>query len=336
MLYRFYAIALLSFSLPFIATPSIANSDTSLTTPPASGRNAHNTQEMLPADVLARVKLLSAELELIRKAIGKPTTLPMPVTVSNASPREVYFAAKSLYQKANRLSYEITGTDKSERPTTNQSITPSHVWWIVNDALQRILTVKKHLGIHKKIHEQSQPESTTATAVLNAIIKNNQQLNSLLYKQVMPADVYEKLTLAIHYTERLLKQFNSEQRIPKPNPLQKNLTPEDVFKSLVKCISTLKQIANASKIKMLDLNTSHHYQAKPSNVYDLAKIIVAEVRYLNLSVGNKSSIESYNPGYKTPSEVYQRASILQKQLDLLKKYVTQQPNWVEAAKARSH
>lgn len=321
------AISLLLSSLTAAAIPN--NNDIQ---PPASGRNPHNTQEVLPADVLARVKLLSAELELIRQAIGKPPARPIQMSVSNASPREVYFAAKSLYQKANRLSYEITGTDKSERPIADQSITPSHVWWLVNDALQRVLTVKKVLGINKQIKEASQPESTTATAVLNAIIKNNQQLNALLYRQVMPADVYEKVTLAINYTEQLLRRFDNSDRIPKEKPLQKNLTPENVFNALAHCIKTLKKIANASNIKMLDLNTRNHYQAKPSNVYDLAKIIVAEVRHLNRLIGNNKALQSYYPGYKTPSQVYQRTTILQQQLQQLETYVNKDSAWIKQEK----
>ena len=67
------------------------------TTAPISGRNPVNTQEMIPADVLSRVVLLHKEISLVREAMGKPKQAQVVISVSNASPREVYQLATALY-----------------------------------------------------------------------------------------------------------------------------------------------------------------------------------------------------------------------------------------------
>ncbi len=58
------------------ASTQPVNAATNLQTPPPiSGRNLAEPGTILPADVLARVELISANLELIRKFMGK--TLPL-------------------------------------------------------------------------------------------------------------------------------------------------------------------------------------------------------------------------------------------------------------------
>ena len=70
-------------------------------------------------------------------------------------------------------------------------------------------------------------------------------------------------------------------------------------------------------------------QVSPSNVFDLSKIIVSEVRHLNTFRAKPETVKVYFPGYKTPSDVFQRAGILLKQLEALDVKVKQDPGWAK-------
>ncbi|MCH9643785.1 MAG: hypothetical protein K0U23_02850 [Gammaproteobacteria bacterium] len=297
---------------------------------PISGRNSSSTQHIIPADVLARVKLLKGELNLVRIALGKPQHHQTIISVSGASPREVYFEAQALFQKANRLAYEVTGSYEQQPEIHSSNLLPAHVWQLVDTALKRILLVKQRLGIKTVVVEKSQVEATTPTDVFNAILQANQELNALLYRRVAPSDVYEQVTLAVNYTANLLKRLNISPRIPDSPTFVANKTPGNVYQRAVRCIHILQAIAKESNVKVLHVKISDlgKHQATPSNVFDLSKIIVSEVRYLNTLLGNTKSIEAFYPGYKTPSEVFQRAGVLLKQLQAIQKVVKQQPNWL--------
>tara|TARA_B100000508_G_scaffold132661_1_gene121803 strand:- start:349 stop:1359 length:1011 start_codon:yes stop_codon:yes gene_type:complete len=312
------------------ATPFSTLANRIINTPaPASGRASK--QAVLPADVLARVKLLQSELNLIREAMGKPIDHEMFLKVGDASPREVYYQAQALYQKANNLAYEVAGNFSPMPKTDTTELRPIHVWRLVNESLKRVLLVKQTLGIQQTVKEKLQPKNTTPTEVYNAILQTNQTLNHLLYKRTAPSDVYEQITLAINYTEQLLRSFDVDNSIPSTPTYIPNKSPADVHQRLTQCVELLGSIAKLSGVQMLNVqinqNAVHHIA--PNDVYDLSKIIVAEVSYFHAHLPKKSQApEVYYPGYKLPSDVYQRAGILLKQLQLLEKEVQQQPNWL--------
>lgn len=302
------------------------------TPPPASGRDPRDTQQIIPADVLARVKLLNEELAQIAKALGKPKAATPLIQVANASPREVYFEAQALFEKSNRLAYEVEGSHEDTPEQPSEQIVPAHVWQLVDASLQRIQTVRKKLGLHHAYKENIEPNNTTPTNVFNAILQSNQQLNTLLNQQVAPSDVFEQVTLAINGTEQLLKKFNVTDRIPDAPNFELNKTPSNVYKRLTQCVQLLQEIAKKSGINMLSIDKSNLNSrlATPNDVFDLTKIIVAQIHYLEALLPGIEKIESYYPGYKTPSDVFQRAGILLKQLELLNSEVTKNPSWLKS------
>ena len=60
------------------------------TPPPVSGRRLSAPETILPADVLARVKLLRANVDLLRRYMGRPEPPPPLLRVEGARPMEVY------------------------------------------------------------------------------------------------------------------------------------------------------------------------------------------------------------------------------------------------------
>lgn len=295
----------------------------------ASGRNANNIQEVLPADVYARVALLIKEVNLIREEIGKPKETQGVIKVINAAPREVFFEAQALAGKANRLAFEVYGSSKSLPVIKPLKILPGHVFAFVNAALQRVLLVKKKLKINAHVVEKRSNDKTTPTEVFNLILQANHDIDGILNQKINSSDVYEQITLAINYTEAILKKVGVNNRIPKAQKYEGKKTTSDVFEKVVACIEILENISKHSNIKMLNIQINEHkiHTVKSSTVYDLSKIVVAEVSFLQNKIkANDEGIQSFYPGYKTPAEVYQRVEMLLKQLKLLEAKVKNNKN----------
>jgi hypothetical protein len=319
-----------------LSIPQIVCAEKIVTPPPVSGRNPGNIQYIIPADVLSRVKLVIAELNLIREALGKPKEQQTIISVVDASPREVYFEAQSLFEKANKLAFEVTHTYEQLPAIHADSLAPAHVWQLVNMALKRIIMIKNDLGIVEIINEVGESSKTTPTDVFNALLQANEELNSLLYSRVSPSDVYEQITLSVNYTANILNNLNISPRIPEQKAYIYKQTPKDVYMRLIKCVNLLESIAEKSGLKMLKVKVDDLKlnQATSSSVFDLSKIIVSEVSYINTLLPKNERMIPFYPGYKTPSDVYQRASILVQQLELLDKAVTKKTDWLNLKKVK--
>ncbi|MFB3061798.1 MAG: hypothetical protein ACE10C_10560, partial [Candidatus Binatia bacterium] len=122
-----------------------------MTPPPVSGR-AVSPETILPADAFARVQWLQEELEAIRLEMGKPKDRRVTRLATDALPHEVYFQAITLFIKADRLALELTGsTGLRPRPVTPSAIRPYHTWVLVTAALDRLVTIKKELGMQETV-----------------------------------------------------------------------------------------------------------------------------------------------------------------------------------------
>ena len=84
----------------------------------------------------------------------------------------------------------------------------------------------------------------------------------------------------------------------------------------------------------LRIDETQIQQAEPSDVYDVASLIVAELAYLHSKLTDaKSPREVYYVGRKFPSHVYQRAGILDRQLIELQRWVLENPDWLKGEPA---
>ncbi|MCF6775344.1 hypothetical protein L3V83_02035 [Thiotrichales bacterium 19X7-9] len=302
-----------------------------------SNANTHeiknHTQAITPSNVLAQVNMINAKLELIRQAIGKPAILPPSYQVKNASPREVYFEAQALFDKSNRLAYEVTGIYIHTPIIKYQkNLQPKDVLKIVNQAFSCIKLVSQALAIDSSSISKPTIKPATPTDVFNRMIFVNAVLDHLLYQKTSPADVYEQVTLSIEYVNELLKHFNVTTKVTKPQFIS-NKTPKDVFLGLINCLKIIKQLALSAHIQMISINDQLITQSNitPNDVFNISKIILAEIKYLdNKIIGDmpKRKIFSHHPGYKTPSKVYQQVSYLRLKLELLEKTLVQNPHWV--------
>lgn len=314
--------------------PVLVLGQNALVTPgPISGRTL-TVQEILPADVLARAQLFRAELEELRLVMGRPQEQRQEIQVTHAAPREVYFQARTLYQKANRLAYEQTGELKPELDSVSEigTIRPFHVWEGVNAALARLLRVQRKLGLPDSMTELDQDSAVTPTEVYRTIVQANREINLLLVQQVASRDVYQQVTLAMNYGARLLASFPGAPRIPESSVFDPRKQPGDVYQRLTECYVRIRTIADHSGLQVLqyEQNPTEVDRIRSSDVYDFTSLIVSEMAFIHSGLrGAKPPVEAYDPGLRFPSHVYQRASMLLAQLKELERHVKEKPNWLK-------
>ena len=302
------------------------------TRPPLRGADI-NIEELKPADVYARVGVVQKELELIRFEMGRPKIERSHLHVTQAVPREVYFQALTLYEKASRLAFEQSGSLEIIYPYSLPSdIRPGDVWRVVDAALSQVLLVRDKLGIREKISERLDERPIMPTDVFQFIVVANRQLNLLLNRQYAPRDVYRKVTLAVHYMARILHRFPGTERISTPPAYTHGKRPGDVLQRLQECYRHIETIAKTSGLEVLELKLpkAEMKSIQPSDVYDMASLLVSNLAYFHGQLlGARDPAKAYDPGRKFPSHVYQRAGILLTQLRVLEKHVHDNPNWLK-------
>jgi hypothetical protein len=297
--------------------------------PPDPTAGAAATLE--PADVFVHVGLVRAELELVRAVMGKPHDTRNVIGVEDVEAREVFFQALTLFRNADHLSFELARQHAPAPSTPSGDIRPVHVHQVVDAALQRVRQVKKTLGIDEQSRPPPRDPDKTPTDVFRSIVSANRQLNLLRDRPFSPSDVFQEVTIAIGYAARLLAHFPGAMRIASTPPFEPRKQPADVYRRLVGCLDRIRQIGERSNLKMLTLRISEtdRAEATPSDVYDIASLVVSELAYLHAQLpGVLPAREVYYPGRRFPSQVYQRVGILEGQLLELQRLVQHDPGWL--------
>ena len=296
---------------------------------------ARSISAVTPPDVYARVQVLLDVAAQIRFLMGKSPAIPVSFKVSNASPREVYYQAFTLLKKANRLSFEIARNQDPPPKKPGEKIQPRHVLQLVQKSIEKLQLISGHLGVSEKIKAKPPDSTKTPSDVFNAITFANKELNNLLRHRFAPEDVYQQVIQAISYSAILLSQFPEAQRIPPEPDYIPGKQPRDVFYRLADCFQKLRGIEEKSgyKILVLDLDTDNNkQQIEPSDVYDIASLLVSELTFLHGKLPNaRAPVQAYHPGPKLPAHVFQRSGILVSQIELLVEKSQVNPHWIRTS-----
>ena len=304
----------------------------------AQATAAKGIEDITPPDVLEHTNLVRMELEVIRAHMGRPKDVTQEFPVSEAEPREVFFQAVTLFRKADRMCFEQTRIRGKEPVPPKGRILPGHVYGAVNSALERVLIVKKHLRLDKQFTKAASDPSKTPSDVLRSIVQANRQLNLMLERKFAPSDVFQQVTVAVGIAERLIEQFPDEDsNIPDAPKFEPNKIPADVYRRLLDCFATVQKITKQSGkqvLKLGQLDEAEISRAAPSDVYDIASLVVSELAYMHGELPDAALPRKvYFPGRKFPSDVFQRVGILEKQLKQLETLVEQNRNWLGSVPA---
>jgi hypothetical protein len=286
-------------------------------------------RDIEPSDVYVHTLVVRDELEIIRLEMGKPKDTRRDIDVSNAALHEVFFQAMTLFHKANRLSFDLA-RERAEPP--EQPFGPlrsAHVWAVVDATLVRLQRVKAILGSRDQVRPRPRDPVKTPSDIFRSIIQANRQVDLLLDRPFAPSDVFEQVTLAVGYAAQLRTRF-SGTFMPQPPPFERRKRPQDVYHRLVACFARVQVIMAHSGLETLTLD--HHPEGiTPSDVYDIASLIVSELSFLHDHLNSDLTPPTpYYPGRKFPSDVYQRAGLLEALLIDLQALVATSPSWLQA------
>ncbi len=250
------AMIVLTFLIVALVVWGISFSSRDPTTPnPVSGQ-ALSIETIIPADVLARVELLRAELEVIRFEMGQPKEQRPGITVTDVASREVIFQTFTLFRKANQLSFELTGHMRPELPITlPQNIRPLHVWRIVDAAYKCIILGKRSLGLTNHIEETRQGELVTSSDVFHAIGQANRQIDMLFRPRSRLAIRFSKSYWPRNIQPGCWRSFREPHRCLALLPLNmvSNLLLSTIF--LPNVILESRALLNALDLKLCHLKS---------------------------------------------------------------------------------
>jgi hypothetical protein len=292
---------------------------------------------VMPAEVYVRVAELRDEIEGIRYEMGRPKALQPEIGIRNVTPGQVYFQARTLFLKSDRLAFEQTRTTVDPPLVPTSEPRPSDVLILVDAARERVRAVEADLGLESAGEPPSLDHSKQPSDVFRSIVQANRQLNLLLERRFSPADVYQEVTLAVGYAARLRSRFPGD-RIPDEPPRQPGKQPSDVYRVLLECLQRLGSIAEVSALQVaqLDVTPEEIEAVTPSDVYDIASLVVSELAHLHRRARNlENPRATYYPGRVFPSDVHRRALLLGAQLTELEALVQENPAWLAAGSERN-
>ena len=249
--------------------------------------------------------------------MGISPPAPLGMEVSDVTPYDIYFQALSVFNTANRLSFEVI-RKRSRLPFQYPgNIQPIDILQLAVNTLKVLNSVADDFGLSVK-YTQIPIETINPKDVFQEIVKAKRYLNLLLEKRFSPNDVYQLVNHAIGYASRLLRHLQSQELIPRAQKFEAGKTPQDVFFRLNDCLQILSEIYEESGMEVieLDLGGVNTATITPADVFDLAALIVARLHFYNQYVGvHKLPGKTYHPGHKYPSHVYRQAGILLQQLN---------------------
>jgi len=276
-----------------------------------------------PGHVYVEMRRVEQFIDALGLHMGIPDPEPLGVKVTDVSPHDVYFQLRTLVIKANRLSFELSRISNDFPPLPNGRIRPGEVLAMASKALEIMSAINQKLQLPSAPQKVVFEEGIVPSDVFMVALRVNRHLNSLLERRFSPAEAYEVVNLAIAYASNLLAQYPEAKRLPNKPLFEKNKRPLDVYYRLQNCLQLIEQINQTLGLDILtmDISTITEGNIGPSDVYDVATLLVARLDFLNKNEKIRTiPRETFYPGRKVPSDVYQQAGILEQQLTTLLAY----------------
>jgi hypothetical protein len=285
-------------------------------------------EDIAPAVLYIHTRLIRDELELIRLEMGKPKDRRRALQVAHAEPHEVFSQAVVLFHLVNRLSFDLTREriEPPEKPigTPRQA----HVLTLLDVVLTQLQRVKATFGNLESSQAQPRDPAMTLSDVLRSIVLANRQIDLLLDRPMTPSDTFQQVTLAVGYAAQLRTRFPGT-RMPEPPAFERRKRPADVYHRLIESLDRVRVLMARSGFDALILS-QHPETVTPIDVYSIASLLVSELSFLHTRSGSTlSPPDAYYPGRKFPSDVYQRAGLLDILLSDLQTLVETSPFWLQ-------
>jgi hypothetical protein len=146
------------------------------------------------AAISARLEAFGRDLERLRRFMGAPRAGELDIGIRGALPRDLYFQTRTLWQKVDRLSFEVMRIHSTPLQPSPDNIGQQDILLGLEDATRILRQVMQELRIPSAAEP---PEPKVLADPFAAILYLNRQLNLLLEHRIAPSDVYMETTLAI-------------------------------------------------------------------------------------------------------------------------------------------
>lgn len=286
---------------------------------PAIPPSTVNDDQEVIAAISQQIETFGRDLEQLRLFMGVRKIDELDIGIRSAIPRDLYFQTQTLWQKTDRLLFEIARVH-TQPPALAGNMDWSEILHTLRQAHQTLQQIMSEVRLTDTV--ESTPPPLKADLFM-AILSLNRQMDSLLERHFAPSDVYAEITLAVGYAARLLARHPDAIRIPEEPPFEANRQPSDVYHRLMGCLQRITRIFHALKLPVLTLDASQTDTAQltPNDVFVVASLIVSQLDFLHKHLGvAKPPPPRLYPGLKFPAHSYQRAGVLHAQLEQLECY----------------
>jgi len=288
--------------------------------------------ENMSSKVGAQLSEIDARLYAIARYTGVTPVTSRLYSISGANDHEVYFETTRLYQKVAQLNFEITGDNLSQiKKGKSGKVQADDIYVVLSKTNNVLKNIMSKLGITTPITAEKRVVTQTPSILFGRLLLSNQLANQLIERKTQPADVYRNITLGIYYAGEILQTMPGQVILPEKPAFVPNKKPYDVYRLLIQVLTEVKALAKSLQIKMITIQEINIDDKiiTPNDVEELSLIIVAELEYIakkkRIPIAH---IESYYPGKKYPSNVYQRSLLLKEQINTIREYIKKNPNWL--------
>jgi hypothetical protein len=270
-------------------------------------------------DIYSLANRVADDVELIREVMGRPYDDSPRLPASEVTPLELFFTSRTLFRKANQLAQQLNLADAtSAPPAPPEGVGVREIFELIDAASGQIGLVKQGLGITIELEPLRRQSGISITGIFMTIIDTNRQLNLLLDEPIQPADVFAQTDLVNSFAGGIIERLAPGlEPIPLP-PFETHHTPAEVYSKLLRCLDLVNRIASrveGASIMSLSSRRNIPDDIEPGHVYDIAVIIVADIATLATALGaGGASLDLPVPDRIFPTEVFQRASLLEQQL----------------------
>ncbi len=284
-----------------------------------------------PGHVLARLNLAADYAEDVRWLMGRNTNHIRTLHVREAQPREVYFQARSLFEKANRLTAEYLDDRVTIPPTPPADrLRPADVYGLMSGTLQRLLLLRSALGMDELDHEESLPVAgATPTDVYIRTLEVSRQINELAERPLNARDSMQAVLRASALTRGILQQCGIEAPIEAAAEIQPGHVPADVFHRILQNVRVVSGIMVRQGQKMLFVAPTRATSISESDVIDVTNLLISELAFIGRRMGletdDAGAIPAESPAIVTPSSVMSQVDILETRLARLAQCLAASP-----------
>ena len=268
-----------------------------------------------------QLRHLRGQIDILRRHMGVSQVTALDLRIRDVSLPDLFFQTRALFGKVSRLSYEILRVEEELPETPEGRVQTGDVLHLVQASAASMGRVMRELELEDAgAVSRSQTTLTPDTLFLD-MLAFNRQVNAMLERPYTPTDVFLQVTVAVGYAARQLAAFPQAERFPREPPFEKDKQPVDVYRRLLVCLQLISSICRAAGLAglVVEHGRIEDRLVTPGDVFDLAALVVARLDYLHKQRGRGPLPKSAPfPGRRFPSDVFQRAGLLERQLELLR------------------